>query len=140
ARVQTSFVQVTRRDGALAERFYETLFDIAPHYRAMFPDDMTAQRDKLTRTLAAAVLNLDSFSDIRGVIADMGARHADYGVVDDDYEIVGAALIRALGHSLGVSSTPDVLAAWGEAYALVADAMKAGAAAQADGVDPISRS
>ena len=43
-RVQQSFEQATRNADALAVSFYDHLWALAPEVRAMFPDDMVAQR------------------------------------------------------------------------------------------------
>ena len=57
-------------------------------------------------------------------------RHVQYGVVDEDYDVVGTALLQALSDTLGHQFTPTVEAAWVEVYGLVAGAMKAAAAAE----------
>jgi hemoglobin-like flavoprotein len=63
----------------------------------------------------------------------MGARHHDYGVQDEHYASVGAALLFMLGEVLGEQFTPPVRAAWEGLYSVVAETMQRGAQ-QATGV------
>jgi hypothetical protein len=58
ALVQDSFAKVAPTSEATAVLFYDRLFDIAPQMRAMFPDDMFAQRRKLMTMLAGLVKGL----------------------------------------------------------------------------------
>lgn len=54
----------------------------------------------------------------------LGARHAGYGVRDEHYDTVGAALLWTLGQGLGETFTDDVRDAWTSAYTLLATTMK----------------
>jgi hemoglobin-like flavoprotein len=62
------------------------------------------------------------------VVRQLGARHADYGVRDEHYATVGAALLWTLEKGLGEAFTADVRSAWSRAYAVLAGTMQAGAA------------
>jgi hemoglobin-like flavoprotein len=54
-----------------------------------------------------------------------------YGVKDGDYVTVASALLWTLEAGLGAAFTPPVKAAWVKAYTVLADTMKAAAAAEA---------
>jgi len=58
----------------------------------------------------------------------MGADHAGYGVVDRDYNVVGAALLWTLEQGLGEVFTDEVKNAWAAVYEVLANTMKSGAA------------
>jgi hemoglobin-like flavoprotein len=58
----------------------------------------------------------------------MGARHLDYGVKDEHYATVGAALIDMLSEVLGGKFTPQMREAWLALYGAVEATMKRGAA------------
>src|SRR6478672_6952761 len=85
--------------------FYKRLFEIAPEYRSLFSDDMTAQKRKLASMLnfvANAVDWPDEFwadhvaadQDLLLVVSALGRRHAQlYNVPDEAYAHVGAALL-----------------------------------------------
>ena len=51
-----------------------------------------------------------------------------YGVKDDDYGAIGAALLWLLEQVLGEEFTPELREAWSEAYLLVSSIMRRGAA------------
>jgi hemoglobin-like flavoprotein len=125
--VQRTFAQVAD-DPALSERFYERLFELDPSVRPLFTTDPVEQRQKFRDELGEIVR---SITDLDGFVTralDLGSRHVDYGVRTGHYTTVGTALLGALADTLGDDFTPDVLAAWAQAYDLVAETMMRGAA------------
>ena len=74
-------------------------------------DDMKDQGRKLMQILAVAVKSLDRLHEILGVVREMGHRHAGYGVRDEHYDMVAAALLWTLEKALGEGFTPDVKSA-----------------------------
>jgi hemoglobin-like flavoprotein len=75
------------------------------------------------------VASLDRLPALVPVVQDLGRRHAGYGVKDEHYATVGAALLWTLEQGLGPVFTPAVKDAWTAAYTTLADVMK-GAARQ----------
>jgi hypothetical protein len=61
----------------------------------------------------------------------LGRRHAGYGVKDEHYATVAAALLWTLEQGLGARFTPDVREAWSAAYGLLASTMQSAARQQA---------
>ena len=114
--VQDSFAKVAPISGKAAELFYGRLFEIAPQVRAMFPDDMTEQRKKLMATLAVVVNGLTDLPTILPAASALAKRHVSYGAQAAHYPVVGEALLWTLGKGLGPSWTPEVAAAWKQAY------------------------
>ena len=55
---------------------------------------------------------------------DLGKRHEGYGVKPEHYETVGNTLLWTFEQHLGVEFTPEVKAAWGAAYTVLATTMK----------------
>ncbi|WP_306216391.1 globin domain-containing protein [Actinoplanes sp. RD1] len=99
--VQRTAAAVADRPVALAEKFYEHLFELAPAVRTMFPPDMTAQNDKLCRALFQCVGALVSSDEemVRTVSAlrRLGAHHEQHHAVrPEHYPYVGHALVRAV--------------------------------------------
>ncbi|HKW09630.1 MAG TPA: globin domain-containing protein [Gemmatimonadaceae bacterium] len=90
--------------------------------------------DKFAAMLTEIVRVIDTPDLLVSDVAASGRRHVGYGVRDRDYEDVGAALIWALSHGLGDRFTPDMQAAWREAYALLAAVMRRAAARRSGGV------
>ena len=80
------------------------------------------------KTINIAVEALDDVGPLVPTLKQMGADHAGYGVVDRDYNVVGAALLWTLEQGLGEAFTDEVKNAWAAVYEVLADTMKAGAA------------
>ena len=73
------------------------------------------------------VQGLDHLEALVPTFADLGRRHAQYGVTEGHYDAVGAALLWTLEQGLGSGWTPEAKAAWSGAYALLADVMRGAA-------------
>src|SRR5262245_30679403 len=106
--VQDTFAQVVPIADTAAALFYERLFTLDPALRPLFKGDMTEQQRKLMTMLGVAVKGLNRLDTIVPAVQQLGARHAGYGVQDEHYGTVGAALLWTLGQGLGKGFTPDV--------------------------------
>ena len=126
--VQASFVSVLPIAETAAKLFYNRLFDLDPSLRPMFRGDMKKQGKKLMDMIALVVLNLRHVERVVPGVRALGKRHVGYGVQDEHYETVGAALLWTLEKGLGDSFTKDVRDAWTAAYTLIATTMKEAAA------------
>jgi nitric oxide dioxygenase/hemoglobin len=78
------------------------------------------------RRLAGAILayakNIDKLQNLGPAVQRMVARHVETGVKAEHYPHVAAALLPAIRDVLGADvATDEVLAAWGEAYWMLAD-------------------
>jgi nitric oxide dioxygenase len=89
------------------------------------------QIQKLMATLNVAVNGLKRLDTIVPVVQELGRRHVGYGVKDEYYDTVGAALLWTLEQGLGPDFTPDCKAAWAACYGLVSTTMKDAAHATA---------
>ena len=125
--VQRTFQLVAEDPATAAELFYGRLFEIAPEVRPMFKADISEQGRKLMQTLLVVVNNLHKLDNVIPAIAALGKRHAAYGVQDEQYAIVGAALLWTLATALKEEWTDDVAQAWTTAYTIVAETAIAGA-------------
>jgi hemoglobin-like flavoprotein len=120
---------------SVPDLFYKRLFDIAPQYRSLFTDDMTAQKRKLTAMLAFVVKSLDwpeefwtdriaPDQDLVMVVAALGRRHTQlYRVPDEAYAPVGEALLWTLDYGLGEAFTTEVRDAWTALYGVLSRCM-----------------
>jgi hemoglobin-like flavoprotein len=129
--VQSSFAKVAPIAQQAADLFYTRLFEIDPALRPMFPEDMKEQKIKLMQMLTAAVKGLDNLETLVPVVRQLGARHIGYGVKDDHYATVAAALLWTLERGLGDAFTPETKEAWVVVYGILAKTMQDGAAASA---------
>lgn len=103
-------------------------------YARLFANkDIEAMFDRAAQTsgeqpkrLAAAILayakNIDKLQNLGPAVSRMVARHVDTGVKAEHYPYVANALLPAIRDVLGAEvATDEVLAAWGEAYWMLAD-------------------
>jgi len=126
--VKSSFAKVAPIADKAAELFYGRLFEIAPEVKPLFKGDMKEQGAKLMKTIGYCVNGLDNLEAIVPAVQDLGKKHVGYGVKDEHYDVVGAALLWTLEQGLGADFTPDTKAAWTEVYTVLATTMKDAAA------------
>jgi hemoglobin-like flavoprotein len=125
--VQTTWKMVVPIADTAASLFYDRLFVLDPSLVPMFGNDMAEQRRRLMTMLGVAVTGLTRVDTIIPVLRNLGARHIGYGVKDEHYATVGAALLWTLEQGLGPAFTADARDAWSTAYGIVATTMQEGA-------------
>lgn len=130
ALVQDSWNRVVPIADTAAELFYGRLFELDPSLKPMFRGDMQEQGKKLMQVITVVVRGLNKLDDLVPAIEALGRRHAGYGVHDSHYDTVAMALLWTLEQGLGTAFTPEVMAAWVEAYTLLATVMKRAAAGE----------
>jgi nitric oxide dioxygenase len=109
---------------ALARAFYARLFDLDPGTRALFVDDLTAQRESFVTTLTEIASSIRDLGELSTRAGALGSRHATYGVRPGHYEAVRAALLGAFDETFGERFTEDDRHAWARAYDLIAEVMQ----------------
>jgi hemoglobin-like flavoprotein len=124
ALVRESFDLVDPIAPQAAALFYANLFNADPALQRLFKGDMVVQGHKLMEMLTLAVSHLDEPGVLMPRLRSLGQRHAGYGVQQQHYDTVGAALLETLRQGLGVAFTPEVEAAWADVYGVVAGTMK----------------
>jgi len=124
ALVQASWKDVLAIAETAAQLFYLRLFALDPSLRKMFRGEMREQGRKLIAMMSVAVNGLARIETLVPVIEALGRRHAGYGVKDEHYGSVAAALLWALEQGLGGRFTPEVSDAWTAAYGLLATTMQ----------------
>ena len=122
--VRRSWRQVLLIAEGAALLFYGRLFALDPSLRRMFGGDMEAQGRKLMATLSFVVDNLERLPQLLPAVQSLGRRHAAYGVREEHYAVVAAALLWTLEQGLGESFTPAVRGAWANAYGMLSGAMQ----------------
>jgi len=121
--VRTSYEVLGADATSMAEDFYGRLFAADPSTRALFSDGPEIMAVKFTAELEAIVEAIASFDEFRARVADLGARHAAYGVQAKHYLAVGEALVASLAAHLGDRWDENLETAWRRAYNLVAETM-----------------
>jgi hemoglobin-like flavoprotein len=118
-------------DVKATEIFYNKLFEEHPQVRSIFPNDMSAQYQKLYSAVSMVVRVLDEPEELLPVLKDLGIRHARYGATRDYYEAVTECFLWTL-NSYIVSKMPnnnalrwafDVADAWEWALTFIGNTM-----------------
>lgn len=113
---------------AAADLFYGKLFELNPGLKPLFKGDMKEQGYRLMMMINTAVASLDNLDNIVPAVQKLGKRHVDYGVIEEDYDTVGIALIWTLSKGLGEAFTDEVEDAWRTVLTLLSTIMKEAAA------------
>ena len=123
--VKSSWVIVTKMNQeTIGSLFYNRLFEIAPEVKPMFSrTPLPEQSKKLLSMLSYIVNKLDKLDEIIDEVKKLAQRHVQYGVTDDQYMMVGGALLWTLEKGFGNNWTPDLRTAWMDCYMLLSDAM-----------------
>ena len=109
-------------DRAVAH-FYAVLFVGSPELRALFPASMDLQRDRLFRALLAAARVADDPAALAELLEPLARGHRKYGVRNEHYPPVGAALVAALAKFGGGAWDRHAEAAWGRVYGAISQLM-----------------
>lgn len=121
--VQKSFKSLIPVADQVGSTFYARLFEAYPDVRPMFAADIGPQSKKLVQMLSVVVNGLDRLDTILPAVRQLARRHKGYGVVEGHYGAVGETLIGTLRLGLGDGFTPEVEAAWTQAYTTLSTAM-----------------
>jgi hemoglobin-like flavoprotein len=122
--VQKTFEMVAPIAEVAAGLFYGRLFEVDPSLKPLFRGDLKDQGKKLMSTLKVAVQSLNRLDALLPVVQALGRRHLAYGVRDEHYDTVGAALLWTLEKGLGDVFTPEVKEAWATVFGVLAKVMK----------------
>lgn len=109
--------------GEMTVYFYAVLFARHADVRAMFPEGMDPQRDRLLRALLRVVDLVDAPESLVRLCEHLGRDHRKFGTRAEHFPAVGECLLEALARYSGSAWTPDIAAAWAKAYGAVAQMM-----------------
>jgi len=122
-----SFNLALARQPNMTHVFYDHLFASHPAARPLFVSaDMAVQEQMLGEALVAVLDHLEDVPWLQSTLAELGAKHAGYGVTTEMYHWVGDSLIATLAKANGEQWTPAHTAGWGEAYGAIVAMMLAG--------------
>ena len=121
--IRRSFSLVEPIAQQAAALFYDKLFTADPSLRRLFQGNMAQQGARLMNMIATAVDLLEEPDALIPALRKLGARHVNYGVKDEHYATVGAALLKTLRQGLGEAYTDEVHVAWVALYGVVSTTM-----------------
>ena len=117
--VQNSTKLMRKSLDEFANAFYRELFRSNPIVKSLFLTNIKDQARKFAQMFELLVVSLNDVDKIIPSLKALGRRHANYGINEGHYGIVGGALIRTLDKSLGADFTEDVKSAWLKTYGIV---------------------
>lgn len=127
--LQSSLAVVAEREPQITRRFYEHLFERYPQVRPLFSKNAAhLQQQMLQEAIVAVVEHVEDAAWLDTNLRAMGRKHVDYGVTEEMYDWVGECLLVTLAELADEAWTPEVAAAWTEAYGAIRGLMLAGAA------------
>ncbi|MDO9712432.1 NO-inducible flavohemoprotein [Paracraurococcus lichenis] len=108
----------------ITRRMYERMFR-NPEIRDLFNQSHHGETGSQPKALATAVLayarNIDNLAVLGAAVERIAQKHAGLLILPEHYPHVAEALLGAIGDVLGEAATPEILAAWGEAYWALAE-------------------
>jgi hemoglobin-like flavoprotein len=126
--LRDSFALVIETAPDLTSRFYDNLFSMFPQTAPMFsPSRRKGQEKMLADALSAVLDHLEDAPWLASTLKGLGAKHVGYGVTDEMYGWVGAALLKTLADVAGPAFTDEVKQQWTEAFGAIAGLMQEGA-------------
>ena len=131
ALVRASVPALAEHGTLITTTMYRRLFQDAS-IRALFNQanqDGGSQPAALAGAILAYARHIDDLGALAGAVERMAQKHIAYHILPEHYPSVAKALLGAIGEVLGEAATPELLAAWGEAYWFLADLLIAREAA-----------
>ena len=108
----------------ITQVFYRNMFAAHPELLDIFNtanQGQGRQQTALAATVLAAAKNIDHLEALLPQVSHIANKHRALQVRPEHYPIVGEHLLGAIRQVLGDAATPEILAAWGEAYGAIAD-------------------
>src|SRR5690349_18449779 len=98
---------------------YERMF-LNPEIRDLFNQSHHGETGSQPKPLAPAVLpyarHIDNLAVLTGAVERIAQKHAGLLTPPEHYPHVAEALLAAIQDVLSEAATPEIIAAWGEAY------------------------
>lgn len=138
ALVKATVPALAAHGAAITKTMYAKLFE-DEHIRALFNHANFGEGGAQVHALAAAVLgyaqNIDNLGALAPVVERIAQKHIGYHILPKHYPYVAKALLGAIVEVLGDAATPEIQAAWGEAFWFLAEVLKAREVVIRDGIE-----
>jgi nitric oxide dioxygenase len=112
---------------ALTRHFYKLMFNEYPEVRPLFNQAHQAsgaQQHALANGILMYAKHVDRLEALGPLVAQVVNKHVSLQILPEHYPIVGTCLLRAIREVLGEEiATDEILAAWGEAYGMLANVL-----------------
>lgn len=108
---------------AVSIECYRRLFAAHPEIKALFPDDMEIQQEKLVLMLASAIDLLSDRAKFHAKCSELGRQHIGYGARPEHYPIVIGLILEELGRAADPPLTEEEQQCWVLLFWLIESAM-----------------
>ncbi|RYG75207.1 NO-inducible flavohemoprotein, partial [bacterium] len=111
---------------AITRHFYKLMFAGNPEVKAFFNpahQHTGGQQRALAGAICAYAANIDNLGALGPAVELIAQKHVSLNIKPEHYPIVGKHLLVAIKDVLGDTATDEIIAAWGEAYGLLADVL-----------------
>ncbi|MBF1987865.1 globin domain-containing protein [Fischerella thermalis] len=111
----------------ITRRMYEITFAERPDYKRGFETtwmqhlDGGEQAHKLAAAVYAYATHIDRLDELAMAVKTIAHRHVETRILPEQYPLIGEKLLQAMKDVLQDAATDEVISAWGEAYAALAD-------------------
>ncbi|MGL4721724.1 MAG: globin domain-containing protein [Desulfovibrionaceae bacterium] len=108
---------------AITKVFYKNMLSEHPNLKNIFnmeKQENGIQPESLALTLLAAAENIENLENLMPAVKNIARKHVSLHVTKEQYDIVGAHLLRAIKETLGSAATDDIINAWATAYGVIA--------------------
>lgn len=100
----------------LVRAFYERLFERFPKYRAMFPEKLDPQADRMVEMFSTVARYADHVDFVRPYLLEVSYAHRHLGLHEEDLRNFEDVFIETLAEKGAAFWTEEYTAAWREAF------------------------
>ncbi|WP_438971004.1 NO-inducible flavohemoprotein [Methylophaga sp.] len=122
--IQSTLPILQQHGESLTSLFYQRMFENNPEVKPFF-NQAHQERGTQQRALAGAICayaeHINSPEKLNDAVELIAQKHASLGIKPEHYPIVGKNLIAAIRELLGDAATEEIVAAWSDAYGVLAD-------------------
>lgn len=114
---------VAQHAEAITRRFYTLMFTGNPEVQVFFNQahqHSGGQQKALAGAICAYAANIDNLGALGSAVELIAQKHCSLGIQPEHYPIVGKHLLVAIKDVLGEAATEEIIAAWSDAYGLLA--------------------
>ncbi|OQR90322.1 oxidoreductase FAD/NAD(P)-binding domain protein [Achlya hypogyna] len=93
-----------------------------PTHQVVLPGETQARQPAaLAASVVAYASHIEDLGALTAAVERIAHKHVSLEILPEQYPVVGKHLLAAIQTVLGDAATPEIVAAWGEAYGFLAD-------------------
>lgn len=124
--IESTWADLKGKDMELVTLFYKTLLSEQQQNKDLFQSDPKEQSKKFAEMITTIIHGLRYIDRLTDRLKELGTSHRSYGVVPEDYEIVGNVLMRSISDIRHRPLSDEESIAWNTAFMALSDIMISG--------------